>query len=148
MYVAGGGELALRGVPERIVSASSGKIFQRVDPLALVTRVFRQSFLGPFGERFVAIVIVAVAGKIETHFTPGDELIQKLFDRRAHAPPALAAAARAVGKFGVRPFFAGHQIVKHLVRGNVAEMEIGRKTGGTFRGGLVALLGVLVDFLG
>src|ERR1700729_102275 len=115
--------------------------------MALVAAVFRQSLLRPCGQRFVAIIVVAAAGEIETDFTPGD-LIEKLFHGRTYAPPALEAAAGAMGEFGVRPFFARHQIVKHLVRGNVPEMEIGRKAAASFLVWVVARLSIAVELLG
>src|ERR1700722_10163031 len=115
--------------------------------MALVAAVFRQSLLRPCGQRFVAIIVVAVAGEIETDFTPGDQLIKKLFYWRTYAPPALAATADAMGELGVRPFFAGHQIVKHLVRGNVAEMKMGRKAAAAFFVWFVARFGIAVELL-
>src|ERR1700721_2249177 len=116
--------------------------------MALGAALFRQRLLRPCGQRFVAIIVVAVAGEIETDFTPGNQLIKKLFHWRTYAPPALAAAAGAVGGFGGRPFFARQQIVKHLVGRNVTEMKIRRKAAASFLVWFVARLRIAVELLG
>src|SRR5277367_5687640 len=107
-----------------------------------------EGFLGPVRKRFVAVVILATARKVESNFAPGDELIEKLFDRRAHSPPALAAAVGTVRKLCLRPFFARHEIVKYLMRGNMTVMQIRRKAAGCLLIGIVPQLAVSGNLLG
>ena len=72
----------------------------------------------------------------------GNELIEERFGRFAHAPPAAPFARGPGAERRGRPFLLNDKLVKDLVRGNVAEMQIRRKPARGVGRGLVAIVGV------
>lgn len=70
-------ELALRGIPERVVSRSRFELFQRVKEGPWIGRMLSQRLAGPGGKRSIVLVIWAMKAKVKAKLSPGHELIQK-----------------------------------------------------------------------
>ena len=83
--------------------------------------------LCPVGQRFVAVIVVAVRSHVVAEFSPRDELVEPRFGPGTRAPPTLALSIRLLCEPLGRPTLARHQFVKQLVRRDVSEVQIGRQ---------------------
>ena len=78
---AGGDELALRGVPQRLVGLGALELLQRIDRLALVVHMLSHRRENPRRQRVQRAEARVPRAEVERELAPGDELVEELLDR-------------------------------------------------------------------
>ena len=84
---------------------------------------------------------------IESNFAPRDQFVNEAFGRLTHSPPARGTAVWFLCDVAWIPILSADHAVEDLVRGNVAEVEIGRESRGDIALWLISLA-VVLQFVG
>mmetsp|Transcript_36424 Transcript_36424/g.90825 ORF Transcript_36424/g.90825 Transcript_36424/m.90825 type:complete len:240 (-) Transcript_36424:1382-2101(-) len=126
-------ELALAGVPQRVVRGAGFELIQGVDELAPVTRVCRQALARPARHALVLVVMRVGEDVVDGELTADHELVQILVHAAAHRGP------RRRRRQGT---------VRHVHHADLAVVHVGRQVRLDAQGHVVALPGVSAHQVG